>query len=361
VSSCVHNCLTGTFSGVTPANTQSRNSKPQKAQTTAKPAVRAARRSAKAGQATAQNSPVIPSDGPAAEPVFEGTIGSYNPLKSKFSLCSKEEWEAVAPVVRSAVGRLDRLADRGMRPYLTAMTRLAVWALREGLPLNVEVLLSNSMIEAHIATLDGSVGTFRSQLRRLAAANSVPVESTGRGIDRPTYSQPYTLDEVRALLRFATSHSNENRRRQLTGFLLLGAGCGFSRGDLRGVCRDDVHRHNEVLYVRTANRCAPILDVVADDFEAYLGWCGDGPFVGVKSGSNITDQMARWVGERAGLPKLSGDRLRAFFILEHLRRGTPLIELLAICGFTHAEALDAYLPFLPAPMSPCGSREVGSV
>lgn len=79
-----------------------------------------------------------------------------------------------------------------MRPYLTAMTRLAVWAHREGLPLGVEVLLSHSMLEAHTATLDGSVGTFRSQLRRLAAANGVPVETTGRGFDRPEYSRPYT-------------------------------------------------------------------------------------------------------------------------------------------------------------------------
>lgn len=346
---------------MTAANTQSRNTKPQKARTTAKPAVRAARGPASEGRAATPKPGMVASDGPASEPVFEGIISSYNPLKSKFPLCSREEWEAVAPVVRAAVGRLDRLADRGMRPYLTAMTRLAVWAHREGLPLRVEVLLSHSMLEAHTATLEGSVGTFRSQLRRLAAANGVSVEATGRGFDRPEYSQPYTLDEVRALLRFATSLSNENRRRQLTGFLLLGAGCGFSRRDLRGVCREDVHRHDEVLYVRTANRCTPVLDVVADDFEAYLGWCGDGPFVGVKSGNNITDQMVRWVGDRAGLPKLSGDRLRAFFIVEHIRRGTPLLELLAFCGFTHAESLDAYLAFLPAPMSPCGSREVGSV
>lgn len=346
---------------MTTANTQSRNTKPQKAQTTAKPAVHAARGHAREGLTKAQENPVIPSDVSAAEPAFGGIIGSYNPLKSKFPICTRDEWEAVAPVVRSAVGRLDRLADRGMRPYLTAMTRLAVWAHREGLPLGVEVLLSHPMLEAHTATLDGSAGTFRSQLRRLAAANGVQVEATGRGIDRPEYSQPYTLDEVRALLRFATSLSNETRRHRLTGFLLLGAGCGFSRRDLRGVCRTDVHRHDEVLYVRTANRCTPILDVFIPEFEAYLSWCGDDPFVGVKSGSNITDQMVRWVGDRAGLPKLSGDRLRAFFIVEHIRRGTPLLDLLAFCGFTHAESLDAYLAFLPAPMSPCGSREVGSV
>ena len=107
-------------------------------------------------------------------------------------LCSREEWEAVAPVVRAVAGQLDRLADRGMWPHLTAVTRLAVWAHREGLPMVVEMLLSHSILEAHAATLDGSVGTFRSQLRRLAAANGVPVETTGRGFDRPEYSRPYS-------------------------------------------------------------------------------------------------------------------------------------------------------------------------
>lgn len=235
---------------------------------------------------------MVPSDGPLAEPVFEGIIGSYNPLKSKFALCSKEEWADVAPVVRAAVSRLEGLEARSLRPFLTGMTRLAVWAHREGLPLEINVLLSHQTIEAHAATLSGSAGTFRSQLRRLAGANSVPVGATGLGFERPSYSQPYTLEEVQALLRFATAHSNENRRRQLTGFLLLGAGCGFSRGDLRGVCNDNVHHHNEVPYVRTANRCTPILDVLVPEFEAYLTWCGDGPFVGVKTTGNITDRMA---------------------------------------------------------------------
>ncbi len=345
---------------MTTANTQHRNTKPGKGQTTAKASVRAARGPSVVSEGAKAGSRIVPSDGPVAEPAYEGIIGSYNPLKSKFPLCSREEWLVVGTVVRAAVAGLEGFEDRGLRPYLTGMTRLAVWAHRQGLPMSIDVLLSHPMLEAHAAALTGSVGTFRSQLRRLAAANGVAVEATGLGFDRPGYSQPYTLDEVHALLRFASSHSNENRRRQLTGFLLLGAGCGFSRGDLRGVCKNNVHHHTEVPYVRTTNRCTPILDLFVPEFEEFLGWCGDGPFVGVTSNGNITDRLASWVGERAGLPKLSGDRLRAFFIVEHLRRGTPLIELLGICGFTRTEALDSYLAFLAAPTTPCGSREVGS-
>ena len=306
----------------------------------------------------AAETPPVPA--PVDPQPASGFVASYNPRKSKFPLCTRDEWVAVGPTVREAVSRLDGLSDHGLRAYLTGMTRLAVWAHREGLPLDIDTLLSHQVIEAHTATLTGSAGTFRSQLRRLAAVNGVTVETTGASYGKQSIAAPYTTIEVRALLGFAQAMSNQNRRSQLTGFVLLGAACGFSRGDLRGVCKNDVHEHNGVRHVRTQNRCTPILEEFRDDFEQYLQWCQDGPFVGVKSGTNVTDRMTEWVGERAGLPKLSGDRLRGFFIVEHLRLGTPLLELLAISGFLRAESFDQYLPHVTLPATPCGHETSSS-
>jgi integrase len=269
-------------------------------------------------------------------------------LKSKFALCSKAEWEAVGPLVREAVGRLDGVEGRGLRAYLTGMTRLAAWAFKEGLPLEVDVLLSHPVIEAHAASLPANAGTFRSQLRRLAAANGVAVEETAAGYARPGYHAPYRLDEVEALLRFAGSLSNVHRRRQLTGFVLLGAGCGFSRGELRGICKNRVHEHDGRRHVASASRCTPILEPFVAHFDAFLQWCGDGPFVGVTDGVNVTARMASWVADRAGLPQLSTDRLRTFFVVEHLRMGTPLLELMSYCGFTRLDSLTPYMAFVPA-------------
>lgn len=307
---------------------------------------------------TTNASPAATDPGPQAasspstvEPT--GLVASYNPLKSKFPLCTKDEWAAVGPTVREAVAHLHGLGNHGLRAYLTGMTRLAVWAHREGLPLDIDTLLSHQVIEAHTATLTGSAGTFRTQLRRLAAVNGITVETTGAAYGKQSIATPYTTNEVRALLGFAQAMSNQNRRSQLTGFVLLGAACGFSRGDLRGVCKNDVHEHNGVCHVRTQNRCTPILEEFRDDFEMYLHGCQDGPFVGVKPGANITDRMTEWVGERAGLPKLSGDRLRGFFVLEHLRRGTPVLELLAISGLVRAESIDQYLPYVTLPATRC--------
>jgi hypothetical protein len=286
-------------------------------------------------------------------------VESYNPLKSKFGLCTKDEWGQVAPTVRSAVSNLVGLNDRGIRPYLTAMTRISVWALREGLPLEVGILLAPRTIEAHIKSIEGSKATFRSQLRRLAEVNGAVSAPTAVQYARASYQPPYTSDDVHALLRFARSMSNLNRRRQLVGFILLGAGCGFSRSDLRGVSRTSVHRHDERLYVRTANRCTPVLEEFCAEFEDYLTWCADGPFIHTKPGANITDRMSAWVGNRQGVPRLSTDRLRAFFVVEHLRRGTPLLDLLSYCGFVRVDALEPYLQFVEIPKTPCSPDESG--
>jgi hypothetical protein len=294
------------------------------------------------------------------EPATAQLISSYNPLKSKVPVCSSQEWDTAGPVVREAVSRLAGFSPRGLRPYLTSMTRIAVWALREGLPLEIPVVLSPAFIEAHIATLPASAGTFRSQLRRLAAANAVPGGESAMSYNRPGYTQPYTYDDVQVLLNFASSLSNEHRRRQLTGVILLGAGCGFSRGDLRGVSKSSVHSHDGVTHVRTSNRCTPILEEFLEDFDMYLDWCGTEPFVGLKTGHNITDQMASWVGDRAGVPKLSTDRLRAFFVVEHLRRGTPVMTLLDICGFANIDAVGPYLSFLAPVENTCTHSQEGA-
>ena len=307
-----------------------------------------------AGAGDASSSSVSVESGPVS-----GPIGSYNPLRARSAVCLPEEWVAVGPVVRDVVSRLDGVQERAVRRYLSTMTQFAVWAFREGLPLDADVLLSHQVIDTYVRSVESSPGTIRSRLRRLAAANGVMTETTGLKFDRPRYMKPYSVDEVRSLLSFASSHSNETRRRQLTGFVLLGAGCGFSRSDLRGVSRGDVHRHGDVLHVRAKNRCVPVLDVVVDDFNDYLDWCGDDPFVGVKTSTNITDRMVSWVRGSSGVPHLSGDRLRAFFIVEHLLRGTPVSQLMAICGFVRLEPFDKYLEFLPSPETSCGFLDTG--
>lgn len=301
-----------------------------------------------------------PAHGGNVPETHSSIIASYNPRKSKFPLCSNEEWAQIAELVRSTVSKLDSLSDHGVRPYLTAMTKLSVWALHEGLPLDPQVLLSSPVIEAFTASLPASASTFRSNLRRLAAVHAIAVDDTVAKISRPAYGTPYTFDEVKTLLTFARSMSHPVRRRKLTGCVLLGAGCGFARTDLRCVSRAGVHAHDGVLHVRTHDRCAPVLSDLVADFCEYLTWCGDAPFVNDQAQGNITHRIASWVGERAGVPTLSVDRLRGFYIVEQLQTCSNLADLLAFCGLSRCDGLDQYLTFLPPRSNLCGPREAGA-
>lgn len=298
-------------------------------------------------------------DGFAGTDGVSPLVGSYNPLKSRIPICTAEEWAAVETLVREVVARLPGLEDRGVRPYLTSVTRLAVWVFREGLPVEVEVVLSSQMIEAHVASLPSSRATVRSALRRVAAMNGVATEGPAAGYSRPKYSQPYSSEEFWALLRFALALSNAHRRRQLVAFLLLGAGCGFSRGDLRGISAADVHCHDDVQFVFSSGRCAPVLPMLAEPFAEFLSWCGDGPLLMAAPTGNVTDRMVSWVGERAGVPKLSGDRLRAFYVCELLSSGMPLLQVMSFAGLATAGSLDQYLEFIVQPPRACDLFAVG--
>ena len=171
-------------------------------------------------------------------------IEKYQPAKAKTRICTADEWAAVGLFVRGCVEPLSYLSPRGVRPYLTAMTSLAVWAYRQGFDLSPEVVLSGGAIEHFVSQLANSKATHRSRLRRLATANDVEVVRTNApGYRRPPPKAPYSVDETTALMEFATSLSNQNRRVGLEAVLLLGLGCGLHRSSLRNVSAASVHSH----------------------------------------------------------------------------------------------------------------------
>ena len=290
----------------------------------------------------------------ASDELLAPLLSGYRPRQTGTSFCSPSEWETVADVVRRAVGALRVDNPQVVRVSLTAMARLATWAQREGLPLDVGVLLSDRVIEAHVASLGRHNATLRSLLRRVRDANGIEPDNTAVVAYRKRgQSEPFSFDDVTALLLFADSLSNQHRRRNLSGAVLLAAGFGIVGSDLRGRTNSDAHFHGSVRHVRTENRCAPVASRLAAKFEEYLAWCGDGPFISPTKGPNITDHIGLWVREQPGVPRFSTWRLRGFYIVEHLNAGTPLTELLAITGLSSAESFDAFLPYCDPGTSVC--------
>jgi hypothetical protein len=288
-------------------------------------------------------------------------IDSYFPLKSKDPICTRAEWEQISGFVRATAGKVQVDSARGIRPYLTATTRISVWGLRNGFPLEVGVLLSTAAIEHFSASLPSGTGTFRSVLRRLADANGVAVETAGTvGYAKPELQAPYSADEVAAMWRFARALTNQHRQVCLRALLVLGLGCGLARTDLRGVDGPAIHTHDgdSRTFVATNGRCVP----VAEPYVTELTWVAEqrpiGQLIGTARTGNLTNRHVEWMANRAGVPELSSDRLRSTWMCAHLANGVALVDLMAWSGLKGAASLDGYLTQLLSVVSTCETFEM---
>lgn len=283
----------------------------------------------------------------------EAFIANYTPLKSRFAVCTKEQWSAVQNVVRACVTPLPVSSIHSLRPYMTPTTRLAVWAYQEGLPLDRETLLSSPVIEAFTNSLTCSAPTYRSALRRVAKANQISLEPSNISYAKALAKQPYTEDEIKALLGFANSLSNKLRKQRLSWAVLVGAGCGFARSDLRNLKRSGLHQHDKDWFFATSSRCAKISAGFVEPIRDLYKICDSDLIFGSTKSRNITDTFRIWVGERRGVPVFSADRLRATYVCSLLQQNTGICDLLSWTGLQNADALDTYLKFLTPPAPKC--------
>jgi hypothetical protein len=274
---------------------------------------------------------------------------AYDPRTSRVPICTRPEWEAVRQHVIELVAAAPEASGPGVRRYLTVTTRLAVHAFRNGWGLAPEIVLSPQVVEHFVASLAGSPATCRALLRRLAAAHGLPSADGGVAYARREVRSPYEPSEVEALWRFASALSDRSRRVSLSGLLVLGAGFGLARGDLRGVTAAQLHRHDRRLHVTVPadGRCVPVASGWASRARQVADARPSGQLIGVPSGRNLTDRHVGWVGDRAGVPRLAPDRLRARWIVDLIAAGTGLPDLLAWSGVKGADALDTYLPHVP--------------
>lgn len=280
-------------------------------------------------------------------------VEAYDPLRSRIPICTRTEWAAVRTHVIELVAAAPEASGPGVRRYLTATTRLAVHALRNGWDLSPETLLSTQILEHLVETLPSSQATCRAMLRRLAVAHGLP---TGDGATYPrrNVSAPYKPEEVEALWRFASVLSDRRRRVSLQGLLMLGAGAGVARGDLRGVTASSLHQHARHLHVKVPSdgRCVPLAAGWTSRARQVAVERPSGQLIGALSGRNLTDRHVSWVGDRAGVPRLAPDRLRARWMIDRIAEGMPLTNLVAWSGMKSAAALDPYLRHVP-PIGNC--------
>lgn len=239
-----------------------------------------------------------------------------------------------------------------MEQYARVMTLIAVWCTEKGIPLDAERVLDPDTVERFYSEgLKGfpSRGTYRTVLRHLGRSltKQAPWLPPPEPMRRRTVAPPYTWSELLTLEEDADRQSTEKRRRAARALIALGAGAGLDGRWVTKVRGVDVQAHRPAVLVRVGEprpRLVPVLCRFEERVLELSAEAGEGLLIGgTSTHRNRTSRLVRTLEVGHGHPILSVPRLRSTWIVEHLRRGTRLPELLAAAGTSQIERFDELL------------------
>jgi integrase len=198
-------------------------------------------------------------------------------------------------------------------------------------------------------------GTYRSVLRSLGASAT---PSAASAFCASPARAPYSAQERAELSALAASQRQAWRRRSALALLALGMGAGLRAGELAAAVGDDVMRQpGGGVAVRVgAGRVVPVGGRYSKTVAELAGQAGPGylfcPGGADRAYKNFVNNFCYTLEADPAAPRLSTGRARSSFICDHLAAGTPLRELLYICGISEVESLLRYARHVPgAPRS----------
>jgi len=281
----------------------------------------------------------------------DGWLVDYRPMRM-----DADSWIAVRPFVVACANQLGFDGGAGALRVVRVLARLAAWAVGEGLPLDVEVVLDPDTVERFIASMpEGrSPATYRSTLRRVGPplTKRAPWEARSVPVARRHVAPPYSTAELDGLRTAAVAQTTVGRVRAARALLALGAGAGLDGRWVARVAAEDVSVHGEAVVVRVGQPSARIVPVLASWESEVLdlaATAGDDFLVGGRSVSkNRAGALAASLVVPNGSPRVSASRLRATWLVTHLAMGTRLPELARAAGMQGVTVLSDLLSFVPA-------------
>ncbi len=232
--------------------------------------------------------------------------------------------EEAARFARATVAAAGPATPIQAKAWLFAASKLASFALSRGIDLEVEVVLSSSVIERFTLASEGSFSpatlrTLRPNLRSLSAAVLGPPAPRAR-LSRGRTKSPYDTAEIEGYLALARAQPTLARRMRTQALVCLGAGAGLLGGDLRGVRGGDVLvRSGGVVVVVGGHR--PRVVPVRARFGAVLmdsaRFARDRYVIGGREADrrSVTTPLVASLSGGAGLPPLDTGRLRATWLV----------------------------------------------
>ena len=247
-----------------------------------------------------------------------------------------------------------------------ALSRLVVWCINRGIPLDVESVLDPDTVERFVTTAaipDRSRAVYRSALRRLGpvVTRRAPWEPRPAVLRRRSVAAPYTAAELATLRWDAAHQSTEARRQAASALIALGAGAGLDGRWSLDVTAADVSGDGGVVVVGVGApnpRRVTVLAEFEDELVELARPAGAGPLTGcVAIGRNRANSLARSIVTSTAAPSLSLPRLRSTWLLAHLDRGARLPELAAAAGLRGITVLSDLLADV-APLDPAAAARM---
>jgi hypothetical protein len=266
-------------------------------------------------------------------------------------------WGTIGSWVVGCTEQLGLGEGPGARRAVRVLGRLAAWSVREGLPLDGEVVLDPEMVERFVAvalTDDRSRATYRAVLRRVGPklTSKAPWQARPVPLSRRQVARPYTWQDLGWLRMDALVQPTPGRLRAARALLALGAGAGLDGRWVARVGAGDVRIEDGVVLVAVGEpsaRVVPVLAVWEDEVLQLAHSAGDEFLVGGQSRSkNRAGALASSLVVANGHPRFSTARLRSTWLVTHLALGTRLPELARAAGLHGVTVPSDLLEFVPA-------------
>ena len=286
-------------------------------------------------------------------------LASYHPRG-----IDEPTWSSIGSFVRVCATRLPVSGWSSTTRTLRVLSRLAAWAVSEGIALEPEPLLDPDTVERFVTqglTGDPSRATYRAVLRRIGPllTKRAPWEPRLAAMARRQVASPYTLAEIEVLALDAAHQSTDAKIRAARALLALGAGAGLDGRWIAKVKAQDVSVDGTVVLVRVGEpspRAVPILAHWEAEVVQLASKGGVQFLVGGYSTSrNRVSSLAASLESPPGHPRLSAARLRSTWLLCHLNAGTRLPELAAAAGLQGVTVVSDLLSAVP-PMDERDAR-----
>jgi integrase len=210
------------------------------------------------------------------------------------------------------------------KDLLWACSKLAIFALGRGCPLEPDVIFDDSMIERFILLATAWLSpatkrTLRTNLRfiarKLKAKGPLPTP-----LCREQSKRPYTKTQLEGYLSLADAQPTKYRQMCANALICLGAGAGLIGSDLRSVRGSDVLCRSRGVIVKVHGdkpRIVPVLSWYHDRLLRAATFAGDRWLIsaGDPRRTNVTTPITSVLVGGRDLPRIETGRLRATWLV----------------------------------------------